>query len=901
MVAPTVRLCIALVLVVGVAGPVAAGQEEAVMASVGISVLETRDVLGASGVVDFRVGAGAGAGVATVSSLKESAAAISQQADMVSAGQNHTCAVTAGSGVKCWGDNSYGRLGDGTTADSSTPVDVVGLASGATAVDTGTEHTCAVTTSGGVKCWGHNDYGQLGNGTTNNSSTPVEVVGLSSGVVAIAAGSGHTCALTTGGGVKCWGSNSNGQLGNGGSGGTTSTPVDVVGLAGGVAAIAAGGSHTCALTMVGGVKCWGYNSYGQLGNGTTSYSEPTPVDVVGLSSGVAGISAGVIHTCAVTTSGGIKCWGDNSRGQLGDGTTTNRSTPVDVVGLSSGMAEISGGELHSCAVTTGGGIKCWGSNSYGQLGTGTSGQPQTTPVNVVGLSSGVAAISAGYEHTCAVTQGGGVKCWGSNFYGQLGNGTGNNRTTPTDVVGLSSSVAFVSAGYFHTCAVTTGGGAKCWGRNDYGQLGIGTSWAYDYRITPMDVVGLSSGVAAITAGSYHTCALTTGGGVKCWGNNSSGQLGNSTTTNSSIPVDVTGLSGGVVAVSAGGSHTCALTVSGGVKCWGNGSNTPVDVGGLSSGVVAIDSGSGHNCALTTGGGVECWGSNTFGQLGDGTTNYSSTPVDVVGLASGVAAISAGSRSSCAVAAGGGAKCWGGNSYGQLGDGTTTDRNTPVDVVGLSSGVVTVSVGGESYGAHTCALTTGGGAKCWGHNYYGQLGDATTTNSPTPVDVVDLSNSMTVISAGGYHTCAVTTGGGAKCWGSNYNGQLGVDTIWSTAIDVLGLEGSVYTTIAKSGSNVVLTWLHMVSAVNHYKVYRSTIAPYFEPGAPDSVKLSPEPPAPPDIATEVTFTDTGALGSPGTSAFYVVVPVNDSGEFYATSNRTGAFTYGVVPGGGILRR
>lgn len=166
--------------------------------------------------------------------------------------------------------------------------------------------------------------------------------------------------------------------------------------------------------------------------------------------------------------------------------------------------------------------------------------------------------------------------------------------------------------------------------------------------------------------------------------------------------------------------------------------------------------------------------------------------------------------------------------------------------------------------------------------------------------VAISEQAGMVSAGGSHTCALTTGGGAKCWGENASGQLGVNPGW-TPMDVLGLEGSVYTTIARSGSNVVLTWLHMVAAVDHYEVYRSTTTPYFEPGGLGSVKLSPEPPAPSETATEVTFTDTGALASPGTSSFYAVVPVNDSGEFYATSNRTGAFTYGVVPGGGILRR
>ena len=200
--------------------------------------------------------------------------------------------------------------------------------------------------------------------------------------------------------------------------------------------ISAGGGHTCAVTTAGGAKCWGDNGYGRLGDGTTT-SRTTPVDVVGLTSGVAQISAGRNHTCAVTTAGGAKCWGYNGHGRLGDGTTTNRTTPVDVVGLTAGVAQISGGLYHTCAVTTAGGAKCWGNNGFGRLGDGTTTN-RTTPVDVVGLTSGVAQISASFRQTCVVTTAGGAKCWGANEYGQLGDGTTTNRNTPVDVTGLGN-------------------------------------------------------------------------------------------------------------------------------------------------------------------------------------------------------------------------------------------------------------------------------------------------------------------------------------------------------------------------------------------------------------------------------------------------------------------------------
>jgi alpha-tubulin suppressor-like RCC1 family protein len=330
-------------------------------------------------------------------------------------------------------------------------------------------------------------------------------------------------------------------------------------------AIAVGGQHTCALTIGGGVKCWGNNTHSQLGDGTAT-SRTTPVDVIGLGSGVVAIAAGGWHTCALTAGGGVKCWGSNSHGQLGDGTATSRTTPVDVIGLGSGVVAIAAGSWHTCALTAGGGVKCWGSNFYGQLGDWTT-TDRTTPVDVIGLGSRVVAIAAtptatvvGGWHTCALTVGGGVKCWGWNMYGQLGDGTTTSRTTPVDVIGLGSGVVAIAAGGHHTCALTTGGGVKCWGWGSGGQLGDGT--------TPVDVIGLGSGVVAIAAGGWHTCALTAGGGVKCWGDNTHGQLGDGTTTSRRTPVDVIGLGSGVVAIAAGGNHTCALTTSGGVKCWG---------------------------------------------------------------------------------------------------------------------------------------------------------------------------------------------------------------------------------------------------------------------------------------------------------------------------------------------
>jgi alpha-tubulin suppressor-like RCC1 family protein len=392
----------------------------------------------------------------------------------------------------------------------------------------GNRHSCALTTAGGVKCWGTNFYGQLGDNSTVDRPTPVDVSGLANGVSAIAVSgrqfNNHSCALTMAGGVKCWGLNIWGQLGDA-STDMRVTPVDVSGLRGGVVAITAGMSHTCALTIAGGVKCWGFNFYGQLGDSTTT-GRLAPVDVSGLAVGVAAITAGAFHTCAVTTSRGAKCWGDNGYGQIGDNSTPNRPTSVDVSGLASGVADIAAGRLHTCALTTGGGVKCWGANFYGQLGDNST-MESLTPVDVSGLPSGITAIAAGRSHACALTSAGGVKCWGSILSTPI--------LTPIDVSGLGIAVAAITAGGDHTCALATAGGVKCWGSNTQGQLGDNSTLS---RFTPADVWGHRDGVAAIRAGGDHTCALTTVGGVKCWGLNILGELGDGTAGHRYIPAAV---------------------------------------------------------------------------------------------------------------------------------------------------------------------------------------------------------------------------------------------------------------------------------------------------------------------------------------------------------------------------
>ena len=364
-------------------------------------------------------------------------------ATSVSVGLDHACAVTVSGGVRCWGDNKNGELGNGSTTPDDTPVDVVGL-SGVVAVSAGANTTCALTGSGSTWCWGQG--GHVGDGTSTDRTTPAMPVGLESGVASISVGWAHACALMDDATVRCWGSNSQGSLGDG----TTSAslvPITVPGLAD-VAAISAGGVHTCARSSAGAVTCWGYNAYGQVGNGS-SVPAPggvlSPTEVVGLGSGVASIAAGGYHTCAMLDDGRAVCWGQNAAGQLGDATTTNRLEPTPVQASAGRYASLAPGEYHTCALTTSGGTECWGDNDTGALGTGDTGD-RNVPTPRVGASTGTVAVEAGRWATCRIDTAGRTTCSGWNAFGQLGNGS------TSTVVSLERPVAWFAPSFSTSCS-----------------------------------------------------------------------------------------------------------------------------------------------------------------------------------------------------------------------------------------------------------------------------------------------------------------------------------------------------------------------------------------------------------------------------------------------------------------
>jgi alpha-tubulin suppressor-like RCC1 family protein len=484
-------------------------------------------------------------------------------ATAISAGALQTCALVANGEARCWGGNFSGQLGNGGTSNSSIPVAVSSL-SGATAISAGASHTCALVANGEARCWGDNFSGQLGKGDTSNSSIPVAVSSLS-GATAISAGQSHTCALVANGEARCWGNGNSDRLGHVPVS-NSSTPRAIADFSG-VTQAAAGGDFTCARTTGGEVRCFGAGANGQLGNGGTTPSLlPVAVKRSSVTTliNVTKVVTGTSHACALRQNGSVVCWGRGSSGQIGDGGLGDTSFAVDanIVGTASDIA--TGGNT-TCAV--GGGIvQCWGEGSDGQLGNEAFAD-SATPVTVSGITT-ANAVAVGETFACALLNGGLVQCWGRGIEGQLGDGLGTSSALRRTVVGQDFNplvgVTRIVAGSNHACALPADFESICWGKGDLGQLGDGNPVSSNLPVRAL----LPGQSLQLAAGGDTSCAFA-GGQVKCWGKGTDGQLGNGAQGNSATPVDATGLNTGVASLTVGGSHACAVMTDGTMRCWGS--------------------------------------------------------------------------------------------------------------------------------------------------------------------------------------------------------------------------------------------------------------------------------------------------------------------------------------------
>jgi len=771
----------------------------------------------------------------------------------VSTGFAHSLLADNNGDVWSWGTNPEGQLGHGNQTPTALPLPVPGV-SGVTKVSGGYSHSLALRSDGTVWAWGQNGLGQVGDGTQTRRTSPVQVLGLS-GIIAIDAGDQHNLALASDGTVWAWGYNSDGQLGDG----TTTkrlSPVAIAALSS-VVGISAGSTHSLAVTSAGAVYAWGKNTDGQLGDGTTT-RRLSPVPVSGLTA--VSVSAGQSHSLAMTSAGTVQSWGANTRGQLGDGTTTPRLSPGPVSGAS-GVVAVSAGALHSLARLGGGTLLGWGLNVYGQLGEGTFTFSRLTPVPVVGPQMIVAmSTDTPAGHGLAITEDQTVWAWGTNFTGQVGDGTITNRAIPVKIAeaGLAwrvgTPVFSPAPGNYTaaqtvtiTCATTgafifytTDGTEPTTGSTPYsGSLSIATTTTVRAKAFK---VGMPDSMTAVSpyilnfgklaapsvspaSGTYINSVSVTassipGAAIRYTTNGAEPQ-----STSPILPVPFT------VQVT-----TPTLKLKAFHPDWTASPSTAVaytiqvaapafdpSAGSYPAGQHVTITGSTPGATITytlngadptspdvpiTSGESLALGNFTLKarawKTGCSPSAVTAAAYDITGgYSAGAAAV--GAYHSLVARSDGLVWAWGDNSQGQLGIGNTIRRAVPVPVRGLT-GVKAVSAGFY----HSLALKEDGTVWAWGYNVYGQLGDGTTTRRLVPVPVATLSG-IVAISAGHHHNLALGADGTVYAWGRNADGQLGdgTTTLRTTPVALSSLSGA---TAVSAG------WLHSLAVASGGAVY-----------------------------------------------------------------------------------
>ena len=752
----------------------------------------------------------------------------------ISAGTQHTCALSARGGVQCWGDGLSGKLGNNANIALKLPGNPVvdrdgNPLTGIVQVSAGSDHSCALDSEGKVWCWGIGTNGRLGNDASieqSHAETVVDGDGRTTpltGIVQIGGSSTSSCALTIEGGVLCWGNGSNGQLGNK-SNTNKDHPVDVVASSTDSTALrgivqisrSSTSNHTCGVTSEGEVVCWGQGTRGQLGNGNTA-SKSHPVVVVTSDTdttplnGIVQVTTGEEHTCARTNQGGVKCWGKGNNRRLGNGLNADKSYPVDVVDENftplTRVVQVASGEYHTCTLLAGGDVMCWGYNPFGQVGNGGTDNTNTA-VRVLEKESspfalsGIQQISVGDNHVCALASGGEVLCWGRGGSGRLGNNSSDNQLAPVKVVAdTNDPPAIFTVGFWrreYRCYEDDG---TCEFNLDSFLRPILTGAREDASATPeVKVLGVEEDEEV----SLHLDA-----------NCSGPVLGSGTVRTGETDVTITPTTNLVAKenrIYAKVGSFCSAsgadyTYTGGTdRIAGDGEDgstdrTPTLTVYLLSNGDEVSIHKSADCSDTT--------------LASSTASRASLNVTLPALKSGIhtlylkqndicyprgfdykltnyigetSRVVGGNDFTCAVTNVGGVVCWGEGANGRLGNNGTADTDAPDNVDTdssdtLLSGIVQVETGNE----HACALTAGGNVVCWGKGQYGRLGNdcnVSCTDQNLPVNVKSANGSASKLSgilqiaAGESHTCALTSGGNVKCWGYNSLGRLGDNTTTS---------------------------------------------------------------------------------------------------------------------------
>ncbi|APR84767.1 BNR repeat domain protein [Minicystis rosea] len=694
----------------------------------------------------------------------------------VAAGQFHACAIRADKTMWCWGHNTSGQAGTGTSDPIFLRPAPAGNGTDWIQVGAGASFTCALDGSKQISCWGTNGAGQLGDGTVSTRLSPTPMTGGISDWTTLEVGNNHSCALRQDGSVWCWGANTRGQIGDGTN--TNATAPTAVSMAGPWTSVSAGVEFTCAVKADHTLWCWGLDTSRQLGDGKTTNSN-IPVQEKTLATDWASVSAGSAYACGLKLDGRRYCWGTNSLGQGGDTTILALAQPTAADTVTS-WSRIDAGDLAACALRTDGTLWCWGDGSLGQTAQPGAEGPLLTPAQV-GTDSDWTAIASGLRFACGLRQGGHLHCWGNASRAALGLGYGSDRSDPSPV-GTAADWADVRVQLDDGCAIRTNGDLHCWGRNVLGTLGDGTT------VTRKDPVPVGAGKVwkRVALGRTHTCGIAAADateGVYCWGADASGEQGNGTAGAQLTPSPITaptGIPTAWISLAAGFNHTCAVGQNGALWCWGRNASgqlgdasttnrtDPKQV--LPTGAadwIEVSAGGDYTCALRAAGTLFCWGANGSGQLGTGDIVSPVTAPTQIGTTAW-AAIAAGQTHTCAVSKTGTLSCWGLNTSGQIGLGNTTSPVLVPTQVGTDTDWARPIVG---QGPSTCALKTNGDLYCWGAGSYGQLGQGSLAGSTSPKKVPS-TGPWKAASFGNEHACGIGGDGLLLCWGASYGAQLG---------------------------------------------------------------------------------------------------------------------------------
>ena len=670
----------------------------------------------------------------------------------------YQCAIRKNdSKLYCWGTaNSRGKQGVGNKSTSEKPRQVDDDHN-YTQVSPYYYNTCGIREDGTATCWGRNDRGQLGDGSTSQRLSPKEIDD-SNKYIDISPGLFHSCGVRKGGQATCWGLGTIGRMGDGTSGGYITSPVEVAGNYTFVD-VDVGGYHACGITDKQNIYCWGGGGKGQLGYGGTGNKDtPTKIDS---DKTFKDVSANFYHTCAVSTDNKVYCWGEGEYGKLGTGSTSNEAKPTKV-NTSRQFTSIETGFYNTCATTIDGQLSCWGLNSRGEIGDGTF-TDRTSP-SKASFNKPLQSVHIQTGKTCGLdAETGKISCFGSQASFEKYHVTKpylQNRTFTDLALAARSACGKHNGSYY------------CWGQNDYYQTGR-TDTLYSEK---KNKITYGSPLQNVSGISKTYCGIRENDSKPvCWGDNEYNQYGDGTDNTSATPIQVD-TDKNITKVRGSFRHSCGLTSKGAVLCWGentynqfgDGSTTSTTTpttaaGGLTFEKVAFGGFSG--CGVRNGTNhVMCWGSNNYGQIGDGSGTDRSTPVNISD-SSEFKEIFAGGWHKCGIRKDNKTVCWGLNQEGQLGDGTTTDRSNP-KLVDTDKEFTTLSLTRDN----TCGLTKNKTAYCWGRGNRGQLGKDI-EGSATPVKI-PVNESIKEIKTGEDFTCTTTVSNKTYCFGENNFGQLG---------------------------------------------------------------------------------------------------------------------------------